>query len=259
MAKMKRILPVLLLLCALGPATSSCLAEDSVDAADWVRRGDELLRGKTHSMDLTLRVKTPDWERSYELSSWMNGTEETFVRVLGPARVKGQGFLKQKTRLWNYLPTAERTILIPPSLMLEDFMGSDFSNDDFVKMSYLVRDYTHKLLGEDAIDGVEAYRFELLPKPDAAVVYGKLVMWSRKKDAGPLRTEFYDEKLALIRTLHYSDYRPAGEGGPQYPFTWRMENHAEPGNDTWITIHRAEFGAPLDPSIFTRENLENPR
>ena len=183
----------------------------------------------------------------------MKGVDLAFARVLAPAKVEGQGFLRNKARLWNYLPTAERTILIPPSMMLDKFMGSDFSNDDFIKLSYLPRDYDARILGEETLEGSEVYHLELKPRPDAPVTYGKLEVWLRKADSGPVRVDFYSEKLEPFRILHYQDYRKFGVHDA--PAIWRMENLKEKGRMTVITLQEAAFGGDLDDSIFTRENL----
>ncbi|MBI1977863.1 MAG: outer membrane lipoprotein-sorting protein, partial [Candidatus Omnitrophica bacterium] len=168
---------------------------------------DLAIRGKSHDMMVSLNVKTKRWERNYKIHVWMKGVDNTFARVLEPPKSAGQGFLRIKTRLWQYLPTAERTILIPPSLMLDHFLGSDFSNDDFVKLSYFARDYDSKIVGEEKVSEFDTYRLELSPHPDAPVTYGKLELWLRKKDAAPVRCKFYNEKLEHIRTLHYSVFK----------------------------------------------------
>ncbi len=246
---------ILFLLLSMG--LPYAFGEGTINATEWIQRGDLLLRGDSHMMNASLHVKTNEWERTYKLRAWMEGVDHTFVRVLAPARVKHQGFLKVETRLWNYLPTAERTILIPPSLMLEDFMGSDFANDDFVKMSYLVRDYTHKFVGQEELDGYTSHKIELWPKPDAPVVYGKLVMWLRVQDAAPLKTEFFDDRMQHIRTLNYSDFKTLSDR--DYPMTWQMVNHVEEGHSTTITVHDASFNLPIPANVFTRRNLENPK
>jgi len=52
--------------------------------------------------------------------------------------------------MWNWLPSIERMIKIPPSMMLQSWMGSDFTNDDLIKESSIIQDYTHKLLGKES-------------------------------------------------------------------------------------------------------------
>ena len=247
---MKTALLFLMLLLALTPVVFS-----AADPAELLMKMDEVLRGPSHDMTVTLDVKTKNWERHYKLRVEMKGVDNTFARVLEPARSAGQGFLRIKSRLWNYLPTAERTILIPPSLMLDRFMGSDFSNDDFVKLTYLPRDYDAKILGEEKMGEFEAYHLELTPHPDAPVIYGKLEIWLRKPDGAPIRWDFYNEKMEHIRTLHYSDFRTFGTH--ETPTVWRMENIKDRDRQTVVTILDAAFGVEIPDSVFTRENLEH--
>lgn len=215
---------------------------------------DEVLRGKSHDMTVVLHVKTPRWERDYKIRVWMKGVDYTFARVLEPSKSEGQGFLRVQSRLWQYLPSAERTILIPPSLMLDDFMGSDFSNDDFVKLSYLPRDYDASISAEEKIGGFDCYRLELIPKPDAPVTYGKLVVWLRQKDSAPVRWDFFNEKLIHIRTLEYSDFKTFGSH--EIPAVWKMSNHKDTDRSTTVTIQEAVFDQEISDSLFTKSNLE---
>src|SRR3989338_2027451 len=165
-----------LLISVLGFAPVALFAEE-VDPKSLLEQMDTVMRGSSQEMTVTMDVKTPRWERHYKLNVWMKGLDFSLARVLEPVRVKGQGFLRIRNRLWNYLPSAERTILIPPSMMLDDFMGSDFSNDDFVKMSYWARDYDARLVGEETVLDHSVYHLELFPKPDAPVTYVKVETW----------------------------------------------------------------------------------
>ena len=224
------------------------------DPAKLLEQMDGVMRGNSHEMLVTLDVKTRGWERHYKIKVWMKGIDLTFARVLEPPKSEGQGFLRIKTRLWNFLPTAERTILIPPSMMLDKFMGSDFSNDDFVKLSYLPRDYDGTIVDEQKIDSTDTYHLELLPRPDAPVTYGKLEIWLRKSDSAPVRTIFYNEALQPIRTLHYSKFKNFAKR--EVPTEWRMENLKDQNRRTTVTILEAAYDIDLPESIFTKENLE---
>lgn len=224
------------------------------DPAELLTRMDRVLRGESHDMKVTLDVKTSRWQRHYSIRVRMKGVDYAFARVLEPSKVEGQGFLRIKARLWQYLPSAERTILIPPSLMLDDFMGSDFSNDDFVKLSYMPRDYDAEILGEETLRSHDVWKLVLMPRPDAPVTYGKLEVWLRKSDAAPVRWSFYNEKLEHIRTLDYSEFRTFGDY--EVPTVWHMVDHREEGNETTVTILDARYNIPIEDSLFSRENLE---
>lgn len=241
----------MLFLCVFASRANAKIAPEPKQLLEQM---DRVIRGSSHDMLVKLDVKTNRWERHYRIRIWMKGLDFAFARVLEPPKQEGQGFLRIKARLWNYLPTAERTILIPPSMMLDRFLGSDFSNDDFVKLSYLPRDYESKVIGEEKLGGFEVYHLALLPRPDAPVTYGKLEVWLRKSDSAPVQWNFYNEKMNHIRTLHYSEFRAFGSH--ELPTVWRMENHEEKSHETVITILEAAFDLAVPDSLFTRENLE---
>ena len=66
-------------------------------------------------------------------------------------------------------------------MMGQSWMGSDFTNDDLVREASIVNDYDHKLLPDTSIDGTAVYRIEMIPKPDAPVVWGRLRHGSAKR------------------------------------------------------------------------------
>lgn len=239
----------------LSASPSAQAQEAKPEVTQLLTAMDQVLRGQnSHDMTVALHVKTPRWERDYKIRVWMKGVDFAFARVLSPSKSEGQGFLRVQSRLWQYLPSAERTILIPPSLMLDDFMGSDFSNDDFVKLSYLPRDYDGTLTGEETLGNFETYRLELMPKPDAPVTYGKLVVWVRKQDSAPVRWDFYNEKLEAIRTLEYSDFKTFGTH--EIPTVWKMSDLRDEGRATTVTVLEAAFELDIPDALFTKSNLE---
>ncbi len=222
--------------------------------AQLLEQMDLVLRGHSHEMLINLDVKTKRWQRTYIIKVSMKGVDYAFARVLAPPKSEGQGFLRIKTRLWQYLPSAERTILIPPSLMLDNFLGSDFSNDDFVKLSYFPRDYESKIISKEKMDGMDTYHLELLPKPNAPVTYGKLEIWLRKSDSAPVQWKFFNEKMIHIRTLHYSDFKMFDQ--KDIPTVWRMENMREKDRQTTVIIKDVKYEIPIEDSFFSRKNLE---
>lgn len=138
-------------------------------------------------------------------------------------------------------------------MMLQPWMGSDFTNDDLVKESSIVNDYTHSLQ-EQQQDGVAVYRVEATPKPDAAVVWGKIIYWVRKSDTIPLREEFYSESGELVRVLTFSEERTVG--GRMLPTRWQMRPLAKPGNVTTVRMKDAVFDQPVPAEIFTQRHLQ---
>jgi outer membrane lipoprotein-sorting protein len=235
-------------------AAGSTLRAATPDALAIAKKCDAALKGKTQRGAASMTVHTPEWQRTLEMNFWYDYPDNTFIRITGPAKDAGTGTLRLGSNMWTYLPSVERVIKIPPSLMLQAWMGSDFTNDDLVKESSLSTDYTHRIEGETTEDGDACYRLLATPKPNAAVVWGKLVLLIRKTDYIPRREEFYDERGALQKTLYFDQIRPAGERN--YPMRWRMVSNTKPGHETTLTFSSLVFDKPVPADVFTRQNLE---
>ncbi|HET7372853.1 MAG TPA: outer membrane lipoprotein-sorting protein, partial [Gemmatimonadaceae bacterium] len=240
-------------LLALGLAAPRVGRAQQPNARDVVDRAEGAMWGKTLQAQLTMTVTTPRWTRTLELSTWIERPRRSFIRILAPAKEAGIGSLRIGGEMWNYLPAVERTIKIPPSMMLQPWMGSDFTNDDLVKESSLIDDYTHRFVAGDTSDAA-VYVVESTPKPDAAVVWGRIVMRVRRSDFLPTREEFYDERGALVRVMTFSDIRTLGER--TIPTKWEMRPTAKPGNVTTVVMTRATYDAPIASDVFTQRNLE---
>lgn len=221
-----------------------------------VERVDTLLWGKTLRGEFEMTIATPRWQRTLALRAWMERPTRSFIRILAPAKERSIGSLRIGAEMWNYLPNVERTIKIPPSMMLQPWMGSDFTNDDLVKQSSAVDDYTQRIVRTETAEGGAAYVVEALPKPDAAVVWGKILYWIRKPDFMPLKQEYYSERGELVRVLSFSEVRPMG--GRTMPTKWEMRPRDKPGNVTTIIVKSALYDEGIDAEIFTQRNLQKP-
>jgi hypothetical protein len=67
-------------------------------------------------------------------------------------------------------------------------MGTDFTNDDLVRESSITTDYNHRLLGNETLLGRNCSKIELIPRPDAAVVWSKVYLWIDLQDFLQLKT-----------------------------------------------------------------------
>ena len=127
-------------------------------AKEIVTKSDEKARGKTSQGESSMTIIRPTWSRSITMKSLEKGRKLSMIVITAPAKEKGQVFLKIKTEMWNWLPSIERMIKIPPSMMLQSWMGSDFTNDDLIKESSIIQDYTHKLLGKEVVEACLAIK-----------------------------------------------------------------------------------------------------
>jgi outer membrane lipoprotein-sorting protein len=156
--------------------------------------------------------------------------------------------------MWNWVPNIERMIKIPPSMMMQSWMGSDFTNDDLVRESSLAKDYEHKLLTEEKMAGYDSYKIELIPKEDAPVVWGKVVMWISKIDYLWLKGEYYDEDGILVNTEILSDIKMMGNR--KMPTRLEMIPSDKPGQKTVLIFKNIEFDVKIDESFFSQQNMK---
>ena len=224
------------------------------EGRDVVERVEKLLWGNTVRGDYEMTIATPRWQRTLGLKVWMERPKRSFVRIVSPAKEAGIGSLRIGGEMWNFLPNVERIIKIPPSMMLQPWMGSDFTNDDLVKESSALDDYMHRIVGTVQLEGADVLQIEALPKADAPVVWGRIVYWVRRADTMPLKQEYFNERGDLVRTLSFTDVKPLG--GRVLPTRWEMRPVAKPGNSTAVLLKQAVFNQPIDPEVFSQRNLQ---
>jgi len=224
------------------------------EAKEIIKRSENLLKGNTSEGTFEMTVVTPDYERTLTMESWWIGNEKALIVIESPKREAGNKTLKIGNEMWMYLKNTETTIKIPPSMMLQSWNGSDFTNDDLVRESNLAEDYFQKLIGEEEISGESCWKIELDPKPDAPVVWGKLYYWVRKQDYLPARVEYYDEKDTLVRHMEYSQYQVFGKR--KIPGQWSMVNDSKPGQHTDLEIIEVQFDVKIPDSRFSFRELE---
>ena len=223
------------------------------EAKDVVKKADEKAKGKTSVATITIQTIRPGWTREMSVKGWTKGNDLTLILVLAPAKEKGVVYLKRKKEVWNWIPSIERNIKMPPSMMSQSWMGTDFTNDDLVKEASILEDYNHSFLAEVTIDARTCYKIQLLPKPKAAVVWGKVIMAIDKKDFMMLHVEYYDEDGVLINTMHCTDIKMLG--GRLLPARMEMVPANKKGNKTVLLYNSLVFDTPLDDSFFNTQNI----
>ena len=245
------VLTLLLLLGATSPAVSVTDEQRVYEIVDQV---DQLLRGDSSQGTLTMQIVTENWQRSLTMQVWSQGTENSLVRIEKPRKEAGTATLKVGNNIWNYLPKVSRTIKIPTSMMMASWMGSHFTNDDLVRESSMSRDYFITISYEGERNGSSVYEFTLIPKPDAAVVWGKLELEVRQDDLMPTWHRYYDEDGTLIRELTFSEYTLMG--GRRVPTRLVMQPYDKPGEQTVIIYDDLAFDVPIQADTFSLRNLE---
>lgn len=223
------------------------------EAKDIVKKADTKAKGNTSISNITIQIIRPGWTREMKVKAWTKGNDLSLALVLAPAKEKGVVFLKRKKEVWNWIPSIERNIKMPPSMMSQNWMGTDFTNDDLVKEASILEDYNHTLLEEVTIDGRPCYNIQLLPKPKSAVVWGKVIMAIDKKDFMMLHIEYFDEDKALINTMYCSDIKTLDNR--LLPAKMEMVPAKKKGHKTVLIYNSVVFDTPIDDSFFTTQNI----
>jgi outer membrane lipoprotein-sorting protein len=236
-------------------------APADLDARQLADGANENLRSDRTFFSGKMTVVSPRLSRSRVVAfeSWEDRkAKKSLIRIRQPAKDKGTGFLKLHPNMWMYIPRVERTVRIPPSMMLQSWMGSDFTNDDLVRESSEVDDYDHTILGIDAGegDGVDrrAYVLEYKPHEETAVVWGSIIAWLDAETGAALRQDFFDEDGERLRTMRFSDFRQVGER--HVPHHWRLTPLDKTGHSTTIEIEEIQFDAEFSDNLLTTRNLK---
>lgn len=226
-------------------------------AREIVDRVDRILRGESSIAQLSMEIQSKHWKRSLEAKAWSKGTDRALILILKPVKETGTATLKAEDNIWNYLPKVERVIKIPSSMMMGSWMGSHFTNDDLVKESQMIRDYTIVTSFEGERDGEAVWEFTLTPHQDAAVVWGKIVLEVRQKDDMPTWQRYYDEDGAMVRTLTFSEYREMDDR--LVPTQMEIRPLDSPEEYTRIIYKDLDFDVELDDGFFSMRNLRGLR
>lgn len=243
---------MLLVVVSLGQVSAQ-----SLSAKEIVKRSDDLMQGESSISTMTMEIVRPTWKRSISLKSWGKGRDKSVSLVTAPARDKGQSFLKVGNEMWSWNPSINRLIKLPPSMLSQGWMGSDYTNDDILKESSIVNDYDHSIVGEQIINGLLCYIIEMKPKADAAVVWGKINSYISKEKFFTLKAEYFDEDGELVRTSLLSDIKIMDDR--EMPTRIEIIPADEPENRTIIVIESTQFNTKIADDFFSQQNMKRLR
>lgn len=231
-------------------APSYAISQDPVEILD---RMEYNMRGDASYTEMSMETVRPRYTREISMRSWSLGDDFAMIYITAPAREEGTAYLKRGNEMWNYQPRIDRTVKMPPSMMSQSWMGSDFTNEDLVSGTSTVEDYDHQLLGTETVDGHECYKIELIPHPENPIVYEKVIYFVSREYYLPVKVENYDEYDDLVNTIHFREIREFD--GRDFPAVMEMVPEDEDNRKTVITTHDAEFGIDISEDFFTIENL----
>lgn len=247
-----RVVPAL-----AGEAASPEEGSDAARVKEILNKVDRLWRGSTSVGQMEMEVVTAHWSRTLRMKVYTEGMDRSLVRITYPAKEEGVATLKVDNNIWNYLPKIKRVTKVPASMMLGSWMGSHFTNDDVVKDSQYVRDYDTKITFEGERDGQEILELTLYPKPEAPVVWGKIVSIIRAEDYIPLKMIYFDEEGEEVRVMDFGEIKEMG--GRTIPSVLSMRPLDKPEEYTRVTYLDITFDVDLKSDLFSLRSLQKTR
>ena len=226
---------------------------DAQDPQALVKESFNYMRGKTSISTVDMTIHRPDWERVVTIKAWTKGEDESIFWIIAPPKDHGNGTLKKKQQMWMYNPKVNRSIKIPPSMMSQAWMGSDFSNDDLSKTDSMIKDYIHTIEGTETHEGKKVYLIKSMPKPEAPVIWGMQKLKIRE-DRIFLAQEFYDEDLKLVKALTTLQVKMLG--GKLFPKVWKMQKADVKDKYTVLEYKELIFDRDLPDRLFTVSSLK---
>ena len=176
-----------------------------------------------------------------------------------PRDVKGTAFLsfshtKGADDQWLYLPALKRVKRIASRNKSGPFMGSEFSFEDLA--SFEIEKYTYKFLKEEACELGNCFVVEQYPT-DKNSGYKRRIVWIDKAEYRMIKTEFYDRKNSLLKTLTSHDFKQY-KGKFWRADLMKMINH-QSGKSTLLTWNNYQFKKGLDDNDFNKNALKRAR
>ena len=245
---------ILMIFVLAASAASSSMQAQEPDAAKLVTAAFDYWRGTASISTVKMTIHRPDWERSMTLKAWTRGESDSIFFIIEPAKDQGNGTLLKEGQMWTFNPKVNQVIKLPPSMMSQEWMGSDYSNNDLAKSDTLLLDYTHEVTGTENDGGRKVYLVKSTPKPRAPVIWGMQKLKIRA-DYVILREEFYDEDMKLVKAMDASEIKPVD--GKPFPMVWIMRKADKENEYTRLDYRELKFLATLPDRLFTLANLRN--
>ena len=247
----RTILAVLFLFFIFG---SQALAKE-LSAREILDYVDDLYRGKSSQGKMTMTITTAYWQRELSIEFWNKGKEKSLIRIVAPQKEKGTTTLRSGNDMWNFLPKVKKVIKLPSSMMSASWMGSHFTNDDLVKESRFTDDFTFEITGRKEEKGRTIVEITCIPKPTAAVVWGKVVVYAYLDDYMPIKSLYFDEDMKLARTMFFSEIGASGSNRRLLKLLTIVPED-KPKEKTVVRYDDIRYDIDLADDVFSLRNLQ---
>ncbi len=223
------------------------------DLKKTIEKAEQKLRGKSSIAELIITTVRPKYQREMQMKIWNQGDDYSLMYITSPARDRGTTYLKRIKEIWYYLPSIERNIKMPPSMMSQSWMGTDISNDDLVKKTSLANDFTPTFIETEKIDGLDCYHISLIPLENSEVIWGKIEIWIDVKNHITMKQTSFDEDMELVNTMQSFNVKEMGGEIIATEMEFFPADHPE--QKTTMKYVSIKFDVKIPPQYFTTQYM----
>jgi len=229
------------------------LGANANNADSWLKYVEQQMRGDRSKSEMTMTIQTPNWTRTLEIESDVEGKKLALSTINSPAKEKGIRTLRIENNMWNYFPKLKRKVAVSSSMLLASWMGSDFTNDDILKASSMAEDYNHEFSKDIKIQN-EIYKIIVnTAKSDSKVMWPKIITYASKKDCLPRMYKYFDKEGKLKRTLLFSNIKKFDNH--LVPTHWEMTPEEDKTKKTVVDYTSVKFNVKFPADHFSQKNL----
>jgi Outer membrane lipoprotein-sorting protein len=268
---MRKVATYFLLLAFMFPVSAAKL-DDQLETAE--QKGLKLAREASErnvgfgdtTVGLSMVLKASDGRQRTRRLTWKilessaNGEGDKSLTIFHePRDIAGTALLShtyilQADDQWLYLPSLKRVKRIASSNKSSSFVGSEFAYEDL--LSDEVEKFTYRWLRDEPCGDWVCFVIERIPVYENSG-YSRQLVWLDQEQYRVYKTEFFNHKDRLEKTLFFEDYRQY-LGRYWRSHTLRMESQIT-GKITLLLFDPYQFRTGLGREDFSPDTLKRIR
>ncbi len=244
---MRKIMFVLFFIFSVFP-----LFAQTPSAAELLSRVDNNETFDTIEYEGEMIIEYQNRRYAKSMKAWAKENSDSFIEFFNPED-RGTKYLRKGGRLYVYTPDKEGVTLISGHMLKESMMGSDMSYEDAIDNATLSSRYNPVLLGEETLNGRQAWALELTAK-NRSESYPKRKLWIDTETGDLLRYELFALSGAVLK--EYNLLKVEVINGKRFPVESEMRDLLRRGSRTIFVMKNVILDKPIPDSVFSQRNLE---
>jgi len=244
-------------------SVTSLWSMSAVEIVDKINARDDGQSVSRHlKMELTDKRGKTRIQETISYRKYFGEDKKSVLFYTAPKRLKGTGFLTfdnatQNDEQWLYLPAIRKVRRVSAADRGDWFLGTDFSYEDIKKETKISKeDYDFTLLGEEELAGHKVYKMQSKAKSEdiaKELGYSKLISWVDAEIFITRKSEFYDERGELLKTLQNHDIK-------QIDGIWTIGHmemkNAQNGHSSNFYFTEVDYSKEIHKKLFSKQALK---